>query len=140
MTRNTARLEIKGLAEMRAEFQQLPAALRDDTKPLALRAGETAYTAVYASLPFRTGLLRAGLQVKVEQPGSAYGVKTKLVNTAPHAHLIEDGTHTLRPAHVFRPAVIRARREMWEHIVALVQGKGLTVRGSIDDDAGLVSY
>lgn len=135
------RLVFNGLAELRAELRQLPAELAGEAGEIVSGAAEGAKNDIVEAYPERTGNLRSRVTVSRTAGSGLYGVAAIVKNTAKHAWIFENGTqarHTdiganrgaMPAGHVFIPAVIRRRRQMYERLKGLLTKHGLVVSGS----------
>lgn len=126
-----------GLAELREELRNMPKELTDEAGGIVRSSAESAAADAEAGYPSRTGDLKSRMRVTVEN-GGQFGVAVVVKNTSPLAQIFENGTqarHTslganrgaMPPGHVFVPAMIRRRRQMYERLKALLVSKGLTV-------------
>jgi len=135
------RLKFDGLAEFRAALRQLPAELAGEASHDVESAANSAAVAIRVGYGAhrRTGTLQESVVVEHLSAGP-FGAGSMVKVTAPHAHLFENGTqarHTsiganrgsMPPGHVFIPAVVRARRAMYERLKALLVRNGLMVSG-----------
>lgn len=131
-----------GLDELRAELRRLPAELAADAGAIVLKAAESAKAEIVAAYPKRTGNLAGHVTVSASSKG-LYGAGAIVRNSAKHAWIFENGTqarHTsiganrgaMPPGHVFLPAVIRKRRDMYAALKDLLVRHGLTVSGTGD--------
>lgn len=138
-------MRFDGLAEFRAQLRQLPRELTDEAQEIVHDAAERAKAMAERGYPEVTGNLKKGLYVRVDKRVSAsFGARAVLVNVAPHSHLYENGSAVRSfngwnrgrmpqpPRHVFVPAAMRARREMYLRLRRLVEGKGFKVTGRAD--------
>jgi hypothetical protein len=135
------RLEFVGLAELKAELRKLPTELVNEARQIVLVAVEEAADDIRDGYPRRTGDLKD--KVKTTHEHTAFGAIGKVKNTSKHALPFEVGTqarHTalganrgsMPPGNVFRPAIAKKKREMYEGLKALLERHGLQVSG----DAG----
>ncbi len=136
-----AQLRFDGLNELREQLRNLPAELTSEASTIVdstAREAEAEIRGEYESHR-RSGNLAKRLRVTRVDQGK-YSAGALLKSTAPHANLFENGSqarHTdiganrgsMPPAHVFVPAVVRARRRMFEKLKAMLQRNGLTVSG-----------
>jgi len=132
-------LKWDGLDEFKADLEKLPEGLTTDSDPIVSSAANGAAADIRAGYPTRTGNLKKNVFVSRLDKGKDFrGYIVK--NTAPHAFIFENGTqarHTaiganrgaMPPGHVFVPAVIRRRRQMYEQLKALLVRYGLVVSG-----------
>jgi len=87
-----AKLEIKGLDELRAALKKLPADLQREAAVIVQAQAEQMAVDVVGQYPMGpTGNLRAGLRVvlNIDVVG---GVKAQVLSTAPHAYIYEHGS------------------------------------------------
>jgi hypothetical protein len=138
----SARLELKGVDELRAQLRRLPQHLTDEASDIITSTAHELRTEVQNAYPRGpTGnLLR---MVSVIKTTSALMASALVRNRAPHAAIFEYGTQTrqtalgynrgrMPPGRVFVPRAISARRRMWDRLKAMLVREGLTVTG----DAG----
>lgn len=136
----SAALKFQGIDELRAALRQLPAELAGEAGHILEAEGNAAGVAIRSGYSAHrvTGNLRDHVSVVHEH--SAVAAKTVVKSTARHAHLFEFGTQTrqtrnganrgaMPPGHVFVPAMVRARRRMFEQLADLLRRAGLQVRG-----------
>lgn len=130
-------LTFTGLDELRAAMRELPETLTAEASHIIEAAANGAAADIKAAYPVRTGNLLDHLTVTHFDQGR-YVAAALVKNTSKHAWLVENGSqarHTaiganrgsMPPAHVFVPRVMRARRRMYEELVALLERNGLTV-------------
>ncbi len=137
----SASLRFDGLSELREQLRNLPAELTAEASGIVTEAATSAEGEVRAKYEAhaRSGNLAKGLRVTHVDSGK-YSAGALLKSTAPHANLFENGSQarhndiganrgSMPPAHVFVPAVMRARRRMWGQLKAMVERSGLTVTG-----------
>ena len=130
MARNM--LKLWGFRELRADLQDFPTGVRDEAAPIMLRAARRGETAVRAAYPMGpTGNLKKGVKVLARLP-EGIAVFFKLVTGAPHAHLYEFGTVKQPARPTFNPIANAERRAAVVEVAALVESKGLQVRGARD--------
>ena len=131
-----------GLDEFGAQLRVLPAAVTTEAGPIVLGAATDAKAAMQYP-----GDLGARVYVKT-LPAGPFAAKVGIANPHPLANIFEDGTEArhyltkkrgvthltgrMPPGHVFVPAVIRARRAMYEALKALLVQHGLTVSGDAE--------
>ncbi len=127
----------EGLEELKAQLRQLPAELAAEASGIVMAAAQGAKSDMH--YPRRTGNLADHLTVSTVAAGQ-FGAAAIVRNTSPHAAIYENGTqarHTalgayrgsMPPGHVFVPAVMRRRRQMYDQLKALLVAHGLTVSG-----------
>jgi hypothetical protein len=134
----SARLEIRGIDELKAALMTLPASLADRGGAIVMQSGREAAAAIVARYPERSGALRRG--VKVTEKSSAHGTTAIVKSAAPHGWLYEHGTqarHTslgyargmmpAPPSPVFVPEMRRARAAMYRQFVSLLERYGVSV-------------
>lgn len=133
-----------GLDELKADLRNLPRELSGEGRAIVLAHGDQAFADILAGYAERSGNLKRGLKKRVEE--SPVGVTVIIRNLAPHAGLWEHGTkarHTKlgwsrgtmkgQPAaNTFISKMQRSRRRMQAALAALLERKGLTVRGSFN--------
>lgn len=134
----SASVEFSGLDELYAALRALPEEFRQQADPVVAESASRAASAVQraydATFQRRTGDLTKN--VRAERGGPLTHV---VINTAPHAHLLEYGTAT-RTTHgtganrgritgrpVFIPTVTRERLSMVERLKDVVRGLGAEV-------------
>lgn len=132
------RFTIEGLDELREELKRLPYGLVASAAGKVSARARSATERVRAGYPARTGDLRKRVSVSIKVDKASVVATVK--NTAPHAWMFENGTqarHTaiganrgaMPPGHVFVPAVIKRRREMYDRLRGMMRGHGLKVVG-----------
>lgn len=136
------RLRFEGLEELRASLRRLPVDLRDDAEEIVYDSANEAADDIrsgYASHR-RSGELADKVEVvKLTSSGTAFAGSI-VQNKSKLAFIFENGTqarHTaiganrgsMPAAHVFVPAVIKRRREMYERLREMMRGHGLKVTG-----------
>lgn len=134
---NTLRFD--GLAELREQLRNLPAELTAEASRIVDGAANGAAAEIKAAYPVYTGNLRDHLVV-THTEGGKWSAGAIVKNTAKHAWLVEHGSqarHTdiganrgsmpARP--IFVPAVMRARRRMYESLKQLLVRNGFQVSG-----------
>ena len=133
------RLKFEGLDELRASLRRLPAELRGEAQNIVVAHANQAALEIKQKYPSRTGKLRDGVEVVALESGDR--VAGAIVrNKAKHAFIFENGTQarhndiganrgSMPPGHVFIPAMIRARRRMYDALRELLRRKGLRVIG-----------
>ena len=117
----------------KAKFTAEPAALGTAAAPIVQSNAQAAAAAVKAAYPTGpTGNLKAGVRVVTEPTDDPAVVASRVVSSAPHAHLIEDGTRYIAPRPIFFPITNeygdRAKREL----DAMVETRGYQVSGSAE--------
>lgn len=134
------RLRFDGLEELRASLRRLPKELRDEARQIIVDAAQGAATEIRQKYPRRTGDLADKVEVQVLQSGSNFVAGAIVRNKSKLAFIFENGTQarhnalganrgSMPPGHVFIPAMVRARRRMYERLRELVKRKGLRVIG-----------
>ena len=130
-------LQWDGLDAFKAELEMLPESITKESDPIVQAAAKEAAIEIKEAYPVRTGTLRNRVFVSRIDKGKDFaGAIVK--NTAPHAHLFENGTqarHTdiganrgsMPPGHVFVPRVIRHRRAMYAKLKTLLVKYGAVV-------------
>lgn len=132
-------LKWDGLEELRAELRRLPEDLTGEASHIVEASANAAAADIKQGYPHRTGNLRKGVTVTHFDKGK-FSAGAIVKNTAPHANLFEVGSqarHTaiganrgsMPPGHVFVPAVIKRRRQMYSRLKELLVRKGLSVSG-----------
>lgn len=135
------RFEFRGLEEFKQQLRALPDQLASEASHIVIGAAESAAADVRRgySAHVHSGNLEQHVKVEHRQTGTA-GVVAVVKSTARHAHLFEFGTQARHNAfganrgsmpagHVFVPAIVRARRAMYQQLVALLERAGLRVSG-----------
>ena len=133
------RLRFDGLSELREALRNLPGDLTGEARNEVEGAANGAAADIKRSYPVRTGNLRDGLTVTHFDQGM-FSTGALVKNTAKHAFIYEYGTQarhnaiganrgSMPPGHVFVPAVIRARRLMYERLKSMLVRHGLVVSG-----------
>lgn len=137
----SARVTWTGLDELRAALRSLPSDLAGEAEHIVEGAANGAAVearAGYAS-HIRSGNLIAHVDVS-KQAAGRYGVGFLVINRAKHAWLFENGSqarHTAIGANrgsmpatpTFVPAMIRARRRMYDQLRGVLERAGLIVSG-----------
>jgi hypothetical protein len=138
----SVRFEFKGLDELKAALQALPAELTGEASHIIEAAGNRAVLDLKRGYPVVTGKLRD--RVDVTFTSSGVSSKALVQSKAPHAHLFEYGTearHTglglnrgrmfgrykVAPTHLFGKTMAKVRREMYGELHALLERHGLKV-------------
>lgn len=134
----SATVRWNGLDELLEQLRNLPADLTAEAGHIIEASANAAAVQVRSGYGShrRTGKLQESVVVDVLASGE-FGVVRRLRATAKHAHLVEYGTqarHTaiganrgsMPPAHIFVPAVLRNRRQMYEALKDLVLRHGAT--------------
>lgn len=135
-------LRFAGLEELKAALRRLPEELTGEATHIAIGEANGAAADMKRAYPVVRGKLLNSLVVTHFEKGKFIGGAV-LKNTAPHAWIFENGTQVRRdsrgrnrgampPGRVFIPRMIRARRQMYAQLKALLVRKGLSVSG----DAG----
>jgi hypothetical protein len=136
------RLRFDGLQELRASLRRLPKELRDEAEEIVFGSANDAASDIKAGYEAhrRSGELADKVSVQqLKGEGTAFA-GALIQNKSKLAFIFENGTqvrHTaiganrgaMPPGHVFVPAVIKRRREMYDKLRALLRGKGLKVTG-----------
>lgn len=140
MSRNS--LGITGVAELMDALRKLPRELVDQGDAIVVGHADNAAEAIREGYPDGpSGALKNG--VSVTSTKSTGGTVATVKSSNALASIFENGTavrHTelgydrgrMPPGKVFVPIVVQARRDMYEELVELVQGKGLEVSGEPD--------
>jgi hypothetical protein len=134
----SVRFEFKGLDELKAALQALPAELTGEASHIIEAAGNRAVLDLKRAYPVVTGTLRD--RVDVTFTSSGVSSKALVQSKAPHAHLFEYGTearHTglglnrgrMAPTHLFGKTMAKVRRDMYDGLIALLERHGLKVTG-----------
>lgn len=140
-------LTYAGLEELKAQLRALPADLAADAGPIVETHAHSAMTATASEYPEESGNLKRGLSLKADVSPTRFGVVYVVRNRAPHAHLYEYGTQTVRytstgasrgvmPAQAtFVPNMMTWRRRMYRALADLLRTHGLLVSGDFDAGA-----
>lgn len=135
--------EFDGLADLREALRTLPQTLKAESSHIVIGAANGAAARIKGNYTRgKTGNLIAGVEVKEVSAGSV-GVAAVVVSKSPHAWMYENGTqvrHTGKgayrgvmpaapPGRAFIPAVIKARRKMYEDLKDVLVRNGLVVVG-----------
>jgi len=138
-----AKLEIKGLDELRAALKKLPADLQREAAVIVQATADAMALDVLGQYAVKTGNLRS--HVRVETTSDVVGgITAKVVSRARHAYIYETGgegkerhwkkngksTGVMPAKRIFAPVAPLRRRIMTAALVDLVQRAGLTVTGS----------
>lgn len=86
----SARVIFEGLDELRDELKRLPAELNREARDQVIATAEATAAELRAAYPEKTGNLRRGVKVKIEETPTS--TIAKVISSAPHAHLWEFGT------------------------------------------------
>lgn len=132
--------EWKGFDELLAAFQSLPKDLADEASPLAIDQATAAAFAIKGAWAShrRSGEMDQKLRVSALKAG-AYARGATVIDSSEHALWFENGTaarHTkqgwdrgaMPPAHIFGPALARARSRFYGDVAQLLQAHGMDVR------------
>jgi hypothetical protein len=136
------RLKFEGLEELRASLRRLPVDLRDDAEVIVFDSAKEAVDDIKAGYAKhrRSGDLADKVEaVQLRGNGTAFAGAI-VQNKSKLAFIFENGTqarHTniganrgsMPAAHVFVPAVIRRRKEMYERLREMMRSHNLTVTG-----------
>lgn len=136
------RLRFDGLQELRADLRRLPKELRDEAEEIVFDSAEDAAREIRAGYEAhrRSGELAEKVEVQqLKGEGTAFA-GALVQNKSKLAFIFENGTqarHTaiganrgaMPPGHVFVPAVIKARKSMYNRLRELLRTKGLKVTG-----------
>jgi len=136
----STRFQWSGLDELKRDLRNLPVELTDEGGAIIESEAGAARNDIVAAYPSRTGNLRKGVKVQRVDRGR-FGAAAIVRNSAPHASIFEHGTqarHTdlganrgsMPPGHVFIPAMIRARRRMYNRLRSILIAHGLSVSGN----------
>lgn len=125
------KLVLGGFEELRAELVKLPDELNRDADPILIRYARATESEVVAAYPRVTGKLREGVRI-VERVARGLATLYTLVTSAPYAHIFEFGSVHQRPRATFLPITETGRRQAVTAVVAMVESKGLVVRGAHD--------
>jgi hypothetical protein len=134
------KIEMQGLAELRAALRQLPEHLTEEASGIVHKHARTAEQRIVQNYPQGpTGNLRR--RVGTEHSKSRMTASSRVRSRAPHSHLFENGTNVRRnakganrgrmpeasDAQKMVPAVIRQRRQMVEELKDMVRREGFKV-------------
>jgi hypothetical protein len=141
------RVVFDGLEELKRDLRNLPQTLTDEARGIVEHAAKTAASDVRASYPRVHGNLIKGVRVSTSEP-NRFSAAATVKNTAPHAWIYDNGSNARHyytksgkkhetgamwgrhPAtHLFVRASIRARREMYGRLKAMLTAQGLEVSG-----------
>lgn len=131
-----------GLDELREALRKLPAELTGEASHIVEGAANGAAAQIKAAYPRRTGNLVNGVSVETVSSGQ-FSAGAIVKNKAKHAYIFDNGTQarhdaiganrgSMPPGHVFVPAVIRKRRQMYEQLKDLLVRNGLQVSGDAE--------
>lgn len=129
----------QGLDELERQLAALPETVTAEADPIAERSATSAAATMRADYPFRTGELRAGVQVR-QAAHDPTRIRWSVVNLHPLATIFEYGTqarHTelgafrgsMPAGKVFIPTAQRARAQMYEQLRELLRAQGAIVTG-----------
>lgn len=133
------RLKFDGLQEFKKSLRALPVELHAEAENEVDAEANQAALEIRQAYKMRSGKLVEGVIVeRVER--SRFFAGRRVVSKSPLAMIYENGTqvrHTdlgynrgrMPPAHVFIPAMIRHRREMYDRLRDLMRRHGLKVIG-----------
>lgn len=133
------RLKFEGLDDLRLELRRLPKDMRDEAAEIVYDSAENGAKDAISNYPRRSGDLADGVEVQRLEGSSAFaGAIVK--NKSKLAFIFENGTQArhsglganrgaMPPGHVFVPAMIRARRKMYDRLREMMRRKGLKVIG-----------
>jgi len=136
----SVKLQLDGLAELRAALRNLPEHLTDEATGIVQKAATAAEQRVVANYPQGpTGNLRR--RVSTEHQGSRLTATSRVRSRAPHASIFENGTKPRRnkkgqnrgqmrepqEAQKMVPVVVRERRRMVEELKDMVRRNGFQV-------------
>ena len=147
---NRARLKLD-FDDLKQALRMLPRELTEQAQTIVDARTTAAAQAIVAAYNQHrvTGNLAAGVEVQYGAKGR-FVAASRVVSTAPHAHLFEDGTvmrfddsragayRGYMPAfNVFWPIYRRERKQMWDELAAMVvrHRLGFEVHGSADTAA-----
>jgi hypothetical protein len=133
-----SRFVFEGLEQLKADLQNLPAALAGDGADIVERHATQAFDTIEAGYPSRAGALKDKLTVTHTR--SAFGARSVVKNTAKEASWFEHGTQarhnalganrgSMPPNPIFTQTIIRERRGMYDDLKGLLEQQGLTVTG-----------
>jgi hypothetical protein len=138
---STNSLRLDGLEELRAQLRALPSELTAEASRIVDSTANAAAVEVRTEYGRHnvSGSLQAGVVV-THVEGGKWSAGAILKSMAKHAWLFENGSqarHTdlgadrgsMPPAHVFVPAVMRARRSMYQKLKDMLVRNGMTVTG-----------
>ena len=129
-----------GFDELIEQLRRLPEHLTAEGGAIVNAASDAFMADVEAAYPKRTGNLARGLR-KLNKTSGRFGVVYQVKNVAKHAWLFENGSQTRRsragnpspmpPGHIFVPAAVRHRAQMYRNLAAMLEREGLLVTGSV---------
>lgn len=152
----SAKLTIRGLAELYAELKKLPTDLQGEGGQLVIAAANSAATAIRSNYGTHrhTGHLQAHVEVVEHSFNRGLGAAAVVKSRSPHAFIFEKGSgprttsvHRLRPVpsgrggfrgrmwgkqpnpHAFIPIAVRERARLTQQLADLVRRHGLQVSG-----------
>lgn len=134
----------EGLAELKEALRNLPGELTGEASHIVQGAANGATASIKANYARVSGNLVDGVSVEFSRDGFSAGATVK--SKSPHAWMYENGTqvrHTdaganrgrmppAPPGRAFIPAMIKARRRMYEQFATMLDRHGLVVTGSAD--------
>jgi hypothetical protein len=133
------RLKFDGLQEFKKSLRDLPYALHGEAENEVDAEANQAALEIRSAYKRRSGALMEGVYVeRVER--SRFFAGRRVVSKSPLAMIYENGSqvrHTelgynrgrMPPAHVFIPAMIRHRKEMYDRLRDVMRRHGLKVIG-----------
>jgi hypothetical protein len=134
------KLQMEGLAELRAALRNLPEHLTEEATGIVQKAATGAEQRIAQNYPLGpTGNLRR--RVTTDHAGSRLTTTSRVRSRAPHANIFENGTRQRRNAkganrgrmpeanenQKMVPVVIRQRRQMVEVLKDMVRREGFQV-------------
>jgi hypothetical protein len=138
----------EGLAELKEALRNLPGELTGEASHIVQGAANGATASIKANYARVSGNLDDGVGVEFSRDGFSAGAI--VTSKSPHAWMYEHGTQTRRyitvrgkthptgamppapPGRAFIPAMIKARRRMYEQFATMLERHGLVVTGSAD--------
>lgn len=135
------RLRFEGLDELRAELRRLPADLVGEASNIIEATANAAAVEIRSAYAphSKSGHLQSGVIVTHQDAGK-WSAGAIVKSSSPHAYIFEHGTrarHTdlganrgaMPAGNVFIPAVVKARRSMYQRLKDMLERHGLIVTG-----------
>ncbi len=134
------KLRFDGLEDLRLELRRLPKDLRDEAQGIVFDSALEGGVDAESHYPRRTGDLAGGIEVKQLSSGGPAFAGAVVQNKSKLAFIFENGTQarhnglganrgSMPVGNVFIPAMIRARRAMYDKLREMLKRKGLKVSG-----------
>jgi hypothetical protein len=133
-----------GIAELKEALRRLPHEFTEEAVHIVEGVANGAAATIKGNYARVSGNLVDGVSVDIER--GAFAASAVVKSKSPHAWIYENGTqvrHTdaganrgrmppAPPGRAFIPAMIKARRRMYEQFAAMLERHGLVVTGSAD--------